>query len=97
MYRENIGPFLACKIGKKFAFYTVGISLVLALLISLIFSYKNYHDGIDRLEEELSQLEDSFKNSVALHLWQINMEALNIITNTLLMDEDIAFVKILDE
>ena len=75
----------------------MGVSLFVALLISAAFSYKNYHDNLYRLQKELSQLEHSIRNSMALHLWQLNMDALNLLLNDLLIDKDIIYVELRDE
>jgi len=94
---KDVKPALECKLARRFALYTVSISFLVALLISMMFAYKSYNDGIDGLKKKLSQVEPSINRPTALHLWQINLKALNIMTDALLMDRDIVYVKLLDE
>ena len=94
---KDLKSIVSCKISRKFALYTVGISTLVAFLISSIFIYKNYHDGVESLREELAQVEQSIKNSLALNLWQMNPGALNIIVDDLLLDKDIVYIHLVDE
>ena len=85
------------RLANRFARYTVGLSLFVALIISAVFSYQSYHDNLHELNDELTQVEHSVKNSLVLHLWQLNMNALNLLLDDLLIDKDIDYVKLLDE
>ena len=88
---------LGCRIGRKFAFYTVSVSFLIALFISIILTYKSYHDSIEELKAELSQIEQSINSSLTLHLWQLNQSAINVMVDGLLTHKDIVYVKLLDE
>ncbi len=94
---KDFKSIVSCKISRRFALYTVGVSTLVAFLISSVFIYKNYHDGLENLKEELTQVEQSIKNSLALNLWQMNWGALDIILNDLLMDKDIVYLNLVDE
>ena len=96
--QSNKIPFmLTSLLAKRFAFYTVSLSIIVALVISMAFIYYNYYSAISDLKKELTQAENSFKSSLSLHLWQMNMDALKIIANSLLTDKDIVYIKLLDE
>lgn len=97
MTPKDVVSILRCKLSRRFAVYTVGVSLLVALFISMLFVYKSYQDGLDGLKEELSQIERSIRSSLSLHLWQMNLDALEIMLNDLLMDKDIVHVRLLDE
>jgi len=97
MTRKDARSILDCKLGRKFAFCTVGISFIIAIMISLIATYKTYQDGINGLKTELSQINRFIDNSVSLNLWQMNLDALNILVDSLLTDKDIVYVKLSDE
>ncbi len=94
---KDILPALGSKLARKFAFYTVAISLLVAVLISITAVYKTYQDGLNSLKAELSHIERSIKSSLALHLWQINLDAIDIMIDALLMSKDIVYVKLLDD
>ncbi len=94
---KDFKSIVSCKISRKFALYTVGVSTLVAFLISSLFIYKYYHDELESLREELAQVEQSVRNSLALNLWQMNWSALDIILNDLLMDKDIVYVNLVDE
>ena len=96
-YPNKITSVLTSLLGRRFAFYTISLSVIVALIISTAFIYYNYHSEINNLKKELTQVENSFKDSLSLNLWQMNMDALNIIANSLLADKDITYVKLLDE
>jgi len=94
---KDLKSIMESRLGRKFVFYTVSISFIIAILISLIVSYKIYQDSIDGLKTELSQINRSINNSLALNLWQMNLNALNTLVDGLLMDKDIIYVKLSDE
>ena len=94
---EHLLSIFRSRLANRFARYTVGLSLFIALLISGVFSYQSYHNDLRELNEELTQVEHSVRNSLALHLWQLNLDALNLLLDDLLIDKDIVYVKLLDE
>jgi len=94
---EHLLSILRSRLANRFARYTVGLSLFIALLISGVFSYQSYHNDLRELNKELTQVEHSVRNSLALHLWQLNLDALNLLLDDLLIDKDIVYVKLLDE
>ena len=85
------------KISRRFALYVVVVGLFIALMISVLAVYRNYHNDLAELHKELAQVERSIKSSLVHNMWQVNLEALNIIVNDLLVDKDIVFVELLDE
>ena len=94
---KDIISIVKCRLAKRFALYTVSASVAVALVISIIFIYMNYQDDLERLKKKLSQVEHSIQNSLSLHLWQMNLDALNTIANDLLKEGDITYVQLLDE
>ena len=94
---SKISLILSSLLAKRFALYTVTLSVVIAAVIFTTFIFYYYHHSINSLKKELAQIESSLKNSLALNLWQLNTEALNTIANDLLVDKDIVYVKILDD
>ncbi len=86
-----------CKIAKRFAFYIVSFGLLVALSISGIYIYNKYHNDLVKLNEELTQIEQFIKSSLSQSLWQMNLNALDVLTNDLLMDKDIVYVVLYDE
>ena len=94
---EHLLSIFRSRLANRFARYTVGLSLFIALLISGVFSYQSYHNDLRELNKELTQVEHSVRNSLALHLWQLNLDALNLLLDDLLIDKDIVYAKLLDE
>ncbi len=86
-----------CKIAKRFAFYIVSFGLLVALSISGIYIYNKYHNDLNNLDEELAQIERSIKSSLSQSLWQMNLNALDVLTNDLLINKDIVYVVLYDE
>ena len=86
-----------CKIAKRFALYIVSFGLLVALSISGIYIYNKYHNDLIKLNEELTQVEQSVKSSLSQSLWQMNLNALDVLTNDLLMNKDIVYVVLYDE
>ena len=94
---RNFVTIFRSRLANRFARYTVGLSLFIALLISAIFSYQSYREILNELDKELAQVELSIKSSLAHHLWQLDLNALNLLIDDLLIDRDITYVKLLDE
>lgn len=94
---KDILSIVKCRLAKRFARCTVGISVIVALVISVIYIYLNYQNDLERLGKKLSQAEHSIQNSLSLHLWQVNLDALNTIVNDLLKEGDITYVRLSDE
>ena len=88
---------LRSRLAKKFSFRVVGIGVLIALVISSVAIYLNYRIEVSRLNHELTQLEQSLKNSFDLNMWQLNTKALDIMINDLVRDKNIVYVKLLDE
>ena len=96
-YLKNFATIFSSKLANKFARYTIGLSLFIALFISAAFSYRSYQDNLARLNQELVHVEQSVKGSLALHLWQLNMDALHLMLDDLLIDKNIVYVELLAE
>ncbi len=86
-----------CKIARRFAFYIVSFGLLVALFISAIVLYNKYHNDLVKLNEELVHIERSIKSSLSQSLWQMNFNALDVLTNDLFMNKDIVYVALYDE
>ena len=96
-YIDKISLILSSLLARRFALYTVTLSVVIAAIIFISFTFYYYHYSIKSLNKELTQIENSTKNSLALNLWQLNTKALNTIASDLLVDKDIVYVKLLDD
>lgn len=94
---QIVASIARCGLARKFSLRIVGISLFVAVMISAAYSYKNYVDSLERMKKELDQIEHSIQSSLRLHLWQLNLDALNIILDDLLLDKDIVYAKIVDD
>ncbi len=96
-YIDKISLILSSLLARRFALYTVTLSVVIAGIIFISFTFYYCHYSIKSLNKELTQIENSTKNSLALNLWQLNTKALNTIASDLLVDKDIVYVKLLDD
>ena len=85
------------KIAKRFTLRIVSSSILVALIISTLTIYRNYREDLSRLKKDLTQVEQSIKSSLTHNLWQMNLDALDILMNGLLMNKNIAYVGLLDE
>ena len=85
------------KIARRFTLHVVSFSLLIALIISTLTIYKSYHEDLNRLNKELIQIEQSIKSSLTYNLWQMNFDAIDILTNDLLMNKYIVYVSLFDE
>ncbi len=85
------------KITRRFTLYIISFSLLVALVISALTIYKNYHDDLSRIHKDLMQIERSVKSSLVHNLWQMDLDALEILTNDLFREKDIAYVGLFDE
>jgi len=94
---KNILAVASSRLARKFAAYTIGLSIIIAFTISLIWVYSSYYRILEDLNEELTQVEDSIKNSLVFQLWQMNLDGINIIIDDLLVDKDIVYVKLVDD
>ncbi len=94
---KDIVSITNSRLARKFALYTVSLSIFIAITISVMFVYKNYHNDINNLNKELSEIEHSLKSSLTLHLWQMNLNALDIMLTDLLMNKHIVYIELLDE
>ena len=94
---NKFSSILQCKVARRFSFYIVSFGLIISLIISSIYVYSKYRNEITGLNIELTRIEQSVKNSLSQNLWQLNFNALNILTNDLLTDKDIVYVALFDE
>ncbi len=85
------------KLTKRFTFRVVRFSLVIALIISAWAIYKSYQDDISRLKKDLTQIEQSIKGSLSYNLWVLDLNALENLTNDLLLNKNIVYVALYDE
>lgn len=94
---QDIMAVSSSRLAGKFAAYIIGLSVLIALVITFVWVYTSYTRALDSLNKELTQVENSVKHSLIIQLWQMNMSGLNIIADDLLVDKDIVYVKLLDE
>ena len=94
---KSFTTILHSKLARRFARHTVGLTLFIALVISTIFIYKSYGESLEELNKELLQVEHALRGSLALQLWQLNLEGLNLMLEDLLIDKDIVYVRLEDE
>ncbi|WP_292658314.1 bifunctional diguanylate cyclase/phosphodiesterase [Nitratifractor sp.] len=94
---KQISTIFHSRLTLRIARYILGLSLLIALSISAFVTYRDYNRELRSLNVELSQLEQSVKGSLALHLWQLNFDALRLILDDLLIDRDIVHLRLRDE
>lgn len=93
----KIAEVFRSKISKRFTFRVIALSLLVALLFSLFVIYRTYQEDIASLRKDLTQIEQSIKRSLSYNLWVLNMDALDILSNDLLLNKYIVYVALYDE
>ena len=94
---NNLLSIAKSKIARRFTLQIVSFSILVALIISAFTIYRNYHEDLSRLKKDLTQVEQSIKSSLTHNLWQMNLDALNILMNSLLMNKNIVYAGLVDE
>ncbi len=94
---KDLASAAGSKLARRFASYTIGLSIVIALGISLMWVYSSYNRIFSDLNKELDQIEHSIKNTLTIQLWQMNLKGLRIIIDDLLLNKNIVYAKLVDE
>ena len=93
----KIPEFLKSKIGRRFAFYTILIGTIMALVLSFLISYQQYRERISFLKKELDTIVTANKSIIEQSLWIMDTHALKLIMKGFLLNNDIVFFQITDE
>ncbi len=93
----KIPEFLKSKIGRRFAFYTIFIGTIMALVLSFFISYQQYKERISFLKKELDTIVIANKPFIEQSLWIMDTHALKLIMKGFLLNNDIVFFQITDE
>ena len=93
----KIPEFLKSKIGRRFAFYTILIGTIMALVLSFFISYQQYKERISFLKKELDTIVIANKPFIEQSLWIMDTHALKLIMKGFLLNNDIVFFQITDE
>ena len=89
--------WLKSKIGRRFALYTIFIGTIMALVISFLVSYQQYHERLSFLKKELNTIVTANKSFIEQSLWILDTRALDLVANGFLLNNDIVFFRITDE
>ena len=93
----NIPECLKSKIGRRFALYTIIIGTIMAIILSVLISYQQYEERISFLKKELNTIVTANKSFIEQSLWILDIHALKLIMNGVLLNNDIVFFQITDE
>ena len=89
--------WLTSKIGRRFALYVICLGVIMALVLSIFISYKQYRDRLTFLADELDTVVTANKSFIEQSLWILDTRALDLVIQGFLLNGDIVFAQITDE
>jgi signal transduction histidine kinase len=84
-------------VGTTVVFIFFGLALIITIFFSYIDYNRKFDDQVTGLNTRLDQIQGGFIESLTNSLWKIDDEQTNIILESILRQEDIELVKIVDK
>ena len=82
------------KIAYRFNLYVMLLSLVVTVVISTLQLYFDYKHDLQKIEERLQQIGDSYLPVISYHLWQDNTKQLHVLLKSILQLAEAQYLSI---
>lgn len=94
--KKSLGN-LSSSVGTTVVFIFFGLALIITIFFSFIDYNRKFQDQVSNLNMRLDQIQGGFIDSLTNSLWKIDDEQTNIILESILRQEDIELVKVVDK
>ena len=85
------------KLARRTVFYVLLFSSVITLFFTSLQLYRDYRDGITRIEQEVDEVASTSLKALEENLWMLNLSSIELMLEGILQNKDIAYLEIRDE
>ena len=85
------------KLARRTLVYVLLFSSAITLFFTSLQLYRDYRDGLTRIEQEMDEIARTSLKALEENLWMLNLASIELMLEGILQNKDIAYLEILDE
>ncbi len=85
------------KLARRTVVYVLLFSSVITLFFTSLQLYRDYQDGLTRIEQEMDEIASTSLKALEENLWMLNLSSIELMLEGILQNKDIVYLEILDE